>query len=545
LFTNKKKFLLVIVLLLVTFRVSAQPNVVAILVDDLSVDALQTLLDADLMPNLSSGLIDEGVDFNDAFATNPLCCPSRATFLTGLYTHNHKVYANLNGAIKPGITWPAWFGTVSEPGLEASTIATWLQSAGHHTGFIGKYLNGYGENAPEGIDPNTYVPPGWDYWFGLIDPTTYRMYDYSANDNGVVVQYGNSPDDYQTDVLSNQAVSYLQQRSPGQPFYLQINTLAPHVESFFTEPAGPVPDYRNRFSSIVRPAIRHLYLLDSNLGNGEIPGLPSKPSFNEADVSDKPACSEAPPPPLGTYVIDDEPSCVGNLLPLRTDIDVPNVQRQFKHMLASMLAVDDLIGAVVAALQANNLLDTTTLIFTSDNGYFYGEHRLSDKLMAYEESIRIPLYIRAPGYAANTTASQIVLNNDMAPTIAALANVSAPNDLDGTSLLPLLTVPTREDWFRKSFLVEHWFIPSIRPYQMATSMSLRSIDPGIRDFLYTQTYANYGVAEITHREFYNLLADPYQTESIDLLSAATDLLDLHTQLLLGCRGNFCRLLESF
>ena len=169
---------------------------------------------------------------------------------------------------------------------------------------------------------------------------------------------------------------------------------------------------------------------------------------------------------------------------------------------------------------------------------------MGSKRQPYEESIRVPLYIRAPGYVINAMAQQPVLNNDLAPTIADLAGVSPPYDPDGTSLVPLLIDPARGDWHRKSFVVEHWFIPSILNYELATNYSIRSLSLG-RDFLYTQTAAQLGDPVATHREFYNLITDPYQIDSIDLSTATNGLLDQFLGLFLGCQGQFCRQLESF
>lgn len=138
------------------------PNLVVVMADDLSTDALDALLAAGLMPNLQQRVIDVGIDFENAFVTDPICCPSRATFLRGQYAHNHGVLSNVSSDIgQLGITWPGWFPSGVEPGRNESTVATWLQASGYYTGHIGKYLNGYGVSAPEGVaDPKTYIPPG-------------------------------------------------------------------------------------------------------------------------------------------------------------------------------------------------------------------------------------------------------------------------------------------------------------------------------------------------------------------------------------------------
>ena len=144
--------------------VNSQPgavNIIVIMTDDLSKDLFDGLVSNDWMPNLKTHLIDYGVLFENSFVTNALCCPSRATFLTGQYSHNHKVISNKSFPLKPGIASPGWFPTSETPGRNESTIATSLEGAGYHTGFIGKYLNGYGKYAPYSeSDPKTYIPPG-------------------------------------------------------------------------------------------------------------------------------------------------------------------------------------------------------------------------------------------------------------------------------------------------------------------------------------------------------------------------------------------------
>lgn len=209
------------------------PNIIVILADDLSEDVMNAVLDNNLAPNIQQYLIDEGVSFKQSFVTTALCCPSRATFLTGMYSHNHGIFSNLTpDPFKSGIAWPGWLSELGSPGQNASTLPVWLRNVNYYTGYVGKYLNGYGKVAPAHVsDPETFVPPGWDDWQGLIDPTTYLMYNYRLNDNGVVVNYGEADADYQTDVLSGRAVDFIEEASlQSKPFFLFVSTLAPHTE---------------------------------------------------------------------------------------------------------------------------------------------------------------------------------------------------------------------------------------------------------------------------------------------------------------------------
>lgn len=525
---------------------SGPPHLVVIMTDDLSVDALDAVVAAGRMPNLKTMLIDQGVSFANAFVTDPLCCPSRATFLRGQYAHNHRVYSNTTGEPgRPGIAWPGWFPENGSPGKNESTIATWLRDAGYHTGHIGKYLNGYGMVAPQGTaDPQTYIPPGWDDWQGLIDPTTYQVYDYTMNDNGTIVTFGSAETDYQTDVLTNRAAAFVEARAQAvEPFFLMVTPLAPHVEVLDSLTLLSSTEVRDSFALEIRAAPRHLHLVDGDPLNGEVPSPVMKPSFDEADLTDKPGGCPVPEPiPELTYNTD--PNCIAERPALRADIDIPAIERQYKTMLASMLAVDDLIGAVTSALEANGILNETVIVFTSDNGWFYGEHRLHGKNMAYEESIRVPLIVRGPGFAANATAQQVVLNNDLAPTLAALGGATPGYDPDGRSIVPLLQDPGRSDWGRTTFLVEHWFIPGLGKFDLATYSALR-INSATLDALYVATRADRQVpGEITHREFYNLATDPYQMSSMTLQPTVTSELDGLLGRLRSCAGQNCRTLET-
>ncbi len=524
---------------------AAQPNLVVVMADDLSLGAFQAVVDAGLMPHLDQHLVQAGVSFDESFVTTPLCCPSRVTFLTGQYAHNHRVFSNQSAdPLKPGITWPGWFPEAGQPGRNASTVATWLESAGYRTGFVGKYLNGYGAHAPAGVgDPATFVPPGWDEWFGLVDPSTYLVYGYDLNENGTVVSYGDTPADYQTDVLSGHAVGFVQRSvAAQQPFFLLVSTLAPHVE--IEDPLDLLvgTDPREGFGLQIRPAPRHAHWIDGDPANGEIPALPQPPSFDEADVSDKPSCP-APPPPDEIAVVSD-PYCAGDHPPLRPG-DVPLLEGQWKSMLASMLAVDDLIGAVVAELQTSGVLGNTVLLFTSDNGWFYGEHRLLGKDRPYEEAIRVPLVIRAPAAPAGTRSGRLVLNNDLAPTLAELAGATPTHTADGRSLAPLLQSSPPASWPRQMFLVESWFLPSLFRFAPPTFFALRAKRTPAFDFLYVANHNDpQQPAVATDHELYDLRIDPFQLQSLTLPKATTDAIDSYLVRLRLCEGAECRSLEG-
>jgi arylsulfatase A-like enzyme len=465
----------------------SQPHVVVVMTDDLDTHTLETLLRLGFLPNIERHITGRGVRFAQSFVTNSLCCPSRATFLSGQYSHNHGVLKN-----------DAPHGGVSAF-ADGSALPVWLQAAGYRTVHLGKYLNDYGRfaAAPEDSPFNPhYVPPGWSRWEALVDPSTYNVYSYrlslyndrtDATRRGTLRAYGDEPADYQTRVLGERAAAIVLESRvsfPGQPLFLTVAPIAPHVELFsiaLTTLDGL--QHADQWRWFIRPdpadrtakPARWRYLLE------ELPFWPSlKPSWNEADVSDKPTALQRP---------------------ALTDADGRAVAFQYRTRFASMLAVDDMVGRIAAALGPE--LDRTVLMLTSDNGFLYGEHRLAEKLAAYEESIRVPLYVAMPGQAAAHASDALVINNDLAPTIAALAGIVPPG-CDGRSLAAhLLGGPAPA---RKRVLVEHWRSEAAGAIDLPTFSALRT---GAQDAYPDRLYVEYyevasAPASATAVELYDL-----------------------------------------
>ena len=221
------------------------PNIVFVVADDLDARSFA------FMPRVKGLVGDRGITFTSAYVSVPVCCPSRASILTGMYGHNHGVL--FNGPPNGG------FETFHDSGEEGSTLATWLKAQGYRTAMIGKYLNGY----PSGGDPD-YVPPGWDEWFGIDSKLTSDTYfNYEVNDNGHLISFGDAADDYETDVLERHAVDFLRRAvaDASRPFLLYLATSAPHVSAI------PAPRHAAAYPDAFAPRV---------------------PSFNEDDVSDKP-----------------------------------------------------------------------------------------------------------------------------------------------------------------------------------------------------------------------------------------------------------------
>lgn len=369
------------------------PNILFILADDLDAAELAYL------PKLKTLLTDQGVSFSNYFVSVSLCCPSRSTTLRGQYSHNTGIRTNGGGN--------GGFETAFASGIEKSTIATWLQTAGYRTALYGKYLNGYPHTAPV-----NYVPPGWTDWASSVIGNAYSEYNYTLNENGRSVHYGASASDYGTDVYAGKTAAFMRKAATAQtPFFVYMAVYAPH---------GPAT-----------PALRHAELFPDARA-------PRTPSFDEADASDKPAYIRNRPRlgPRPQNVID----------------------QLYRKRLQSLQAVDDAIALLIDTLKATGQLSNTFIVFASDNGFHLGQHRLvTGKQTAYEEDIRVPLIVRGPGVPAGRTVAQFAGNVDLAPTFAAMAGAIPPAFVDGRSLVPLLGAapPPNTPW-RQVYLVEHW-----------------------------------------------------------------------------------------
>lgn len=347
-----------------------RPNIVVIMADDMRVDDLAA------MPKTRRLLAgDNGTRYVNAYSSVPLCCPSRATFLTGQYAHNHGVWSNT-----APYGWPAF-----KP-LQGHALPTWLDPA-YRTVMIGKYLNLYGPDSAQ----LPAIPPGWDHWAALWGPDTYNYHDFDVNVNGHVAHIR---DGYQTRNLTGRAVTQIRQWGQRDPLFMFLSYVAPHEE-------------RNRRNEVFVPA-------EPKYKGTSTVGPPSSPAFNEDSIGDKPA-----------WVAQ------------QAKVNVADMVQARRERRDALRTVDDGVAQVVAELKRKHELSDTVLMFVSDNGYLLGEHRLTKKWYPYEESVSVPLLIRGPGFGAGVRRRPVV-NVDLAKTIADLADVTVPDaakPLDGLSLL--------------------------------------------------------------------------------------------------------------
>ena len=458
----------------------AQPNVVVVMTDD------QTQASLPFMATVESELVAQGAAFANSFTNWPLCCPSRATFYTGQYAHNHRVLGNS----PPDGGW--------ENFNDSSTLPVWLQQAGYHTIHIGKYLNGYGERN----NPSEYVPPGWNEWYAATAGTTQSVYDYTLNQNGALVQRGAAVTDFKQDVFSDLAVDAIQRNAPGGPFFMGVMYTAPHSGG-----PNPSPQPPTNCGASAKPAPRH-----ADSFNGE--ALPIPPNFNESDVADKPAAIQA--------------------LPAITAQETTTIQRKYRCRIESLLSVDEGVGRILDALEASGELDETLVVFTSDNGFFHGEHRVQNgKNRIYEESARVPLVIRGPGVPAGVTVDDLAINADLAPTILDAAGTAPGLVQDGRSLLPFAEHPDR--FHGRELLIEKGDVTD-------DSDDDGVVQSGTFSAIHTSGYVY--VANATGElELYDLGVDPFQLDN-QVNNPAYDAIEasLASRLatLRSCAGEGCR-----
>jgi arylsulfatase A-like enzyme len=372
------------------------PNFTFILTDDQQQAAMSAYGNKILKTPNMDRIGSEGVRFNEAFVTNSLCAPSRASILTGLYSHAHGVITNGDG--------PTFR---NQPGLKEGqvTFAHLLRQVGYHTALVGKWhIRSW--------------PTGFEHWVILPGQGAYQDPEMIAN--GARVKFRGHVED----VVGDQALTFLQQRPKDKPFCLLIQFKAPHG------PWIPATRFEKVFENVEIPAPRTF--------EDRLEGRPEAVRKADMAIADRRVPESLP----------------------REERKRRNLQMLVKNYYRVLLGVDENVGRVLDSLDKSGLAENTVIVYTSDNGFFLGEHGLFDKRLMYEPSIRVPVMVRFPARvkAGRVDTAHMVLNIDVAPTLLELAGVPVPAWMHGRSWLPLLE--GRETAWREAFLYEYYEYPA-------------------------------------------------------------------------------------
>ncbi|XP_015208811.2 N-acetylglucosamine-6-sulfatase isoform X1 [Lepisosteus oculatus] len=475
-----------------------RPNIVLILADDLDV-AIGGMIPLKKTKKLIG---EAGISFTNAYVASPLCCPSRASILTGKYPHNHMV---VNNTLEGNCSSPAW-----QKRHEPNTFPALLsRHAQYQTFFAGKYLNEYGNSEAGGID---HVPPGWDHWFGLEKNSKY--YNYTLSVNGKARKHGeNYSKDYLTDVLANASLNFLEYKSSSRPFFLMISTPAPH------SPWTAAPQYEKSFAGVRAP----------REANFDVHGKGKHWLIRQA---------RTPMSNSSVQFLDDV----------------------YRRRWQTLLSVDDLVEKLVQHLDTSGELQNTYIFFTSDNGYHTGQFSLPvDKRQLYEFDIKVPLLVRGPGIKPNQTCQMLVANIDLGPTIMDIAGHSVnPTQMDGMSFLPLMSGQGNNVTWRTDVLLEYNgeggdvgdpSCPVLGPGVSQCFPDCVCEDASNNTYTCVRTLAegaNLQYCEFEDSELfvevYNLTADPFQLINIakTIDQEVLEKMNRRTIMLQTCSGLSCR-----
>jgi N-acetylglucosamine-6-sulfatase len=481
-----------------------RPNVVVILTDDLDKSLMP------YMPNVTGLIRDQGAEMTNFYVEQSSCCPSRASILSGLYAHNHGVIGN----VWPQGGYERWRQTKQDDDLPV-----WLEKAGYRSALIGKYFNEYPYHPgshlsdAEKAKRRAYVPPGWQSWAAPVQGNAYAQDHYKLNVDGTVDDAFR--DDYLDSWLGDRAVD-LVGGADGSDFkdggqFLYYASYSPHT------PYAYPPELEGSFADA---------------------RYPRTPDFDEADISDKFGLTRSRKPLSGA--------------------DIVTIDETFRKRIRSVQVLDQNVAGLVQELDDQGALDNTYLIFTSDNGYIMGNHRREiGKYNQFQGTVNVPFYVRGPGIAPGSSFDDVAGNIDIAPTIADITGATAPDDVDGLSLLPRLQ--GGEPLSRRFFLLGR----ALTPTNTTTENGLEeapetfvedSRSSELNDFTGV-TNGRYKLIRYTHlghEELYDLANDPYELnnllpyddasyqamsskarEAVDTLRAALDRL-------VDCSGETCR-----
>lgn len=374
-----------------------RPDIVFVLLDDLRWDALSYLGHPYIeTPNIDR-LRAQGAHMANAFVTTSICCPSRATFLTGTYASRHGVIDNETSEYDPQQTPP---------------LTRYLQEAGYRTAMIGKWHMGY----------SGHPRPHFDEWLSFDGQGKYYDPEFIYTDGSREKLRG-----YTTDILTDRAIEFIERQNPGEPYFLMLSHKAVH------EPFQPAPRHEAAYGANVRDP-EPVSWSDTFEG---------KPKWQRRQrVRDV----------RWNWRTGD---IARETLPARIAPEPWEERSKYVKQLRCVAAVDDGVGRIMETLQARGTLENTLIVFTSDNGYFHMEHRRWDKRLAYEESMRIPMVVVYPGrIQPASTVTEMVTNLDFAPTVLAYAGLDVPADMQGQSMQSLFE--GNPSGWREQVFYEYW-----------------------------------------------------------------------------------------
>jgi arylsulfatase A-like enzyme len=403
---TRQLFFIALLALAFASSAGAKPNLLLILTDDQRFDSMS------VMPSTRENF---DVPFRSAIVTTPLCCPSRASFLTGEYAHNHGVMTNSG--------WPIFAD------LAADSLGPWLQEQGYFTGFVGKYLNRYPLTAP--------LPAGFD-------EAHYRVWD----ENGLALGNGHTEftlREFWTDGAGahDEIVTYPNTAAPNAYATRRFGALAARFIQRAHDPA--INPEGKPWALLVWPTAPHTPLLvEPRYQDALVPAWRRPPSYLEADMRDKPR--------------------VVRQSILRRSASYPFATKRNRTM-RMLMSVDDMVERVWNTIDDYDERKNTWGIFSSDNGFFFGEHWLTGKMFAYEESVRVPLRMAVPGIGHQVVDGSLVANIDVAPTLVELAGGAPRDSFDGQSFLPLLADPA-ECFCGRRVLIENWDVANYQALRM-------------------------------------------------------------------------------
>ncbi|MHC4445114.1 MAG: sulfatase family protein [Planctomycetota bacterium] len=443
-------------------RPAQRPNIVFIFTDDHASHAISAYgSKINRTPNLDR-LANEGMLFRNCFCTNSICAPSRAVILTGKHSH-------LNGVVDNGVRFDG----------SQQTFPKLMQQAGYQTAMIGKWHL-------------KSDPTGFDYWSVLIGQGPYYNPPMKTV-AGIVRQTG-----YTTDIITDLALDWLKnKRDPSQPFMLMYQHKAPHREW------QPGPKHLTMYDDVTIPEPATLF--DDYQGRGtaaEKQEMTISEHMNDRDLKFNPPRNLTPEQMKLWKAAYEPKNKVFRKAKLTGDDLVRwKYQRYIKDYLRCIASVDDSVGRLLDYLDETGLADNTVVIYSSDQGFYLGDHGWFDKRFMYEESLRMPLMVRWPGVTkAGSVDEHLVQNLDFAETFLDLAGVKVPADMQGVSVVPLLLGRRPKDW-RKSIYYHYWEYPAVHSVNRHY---------GVRTDRYKLMY----YYELKEWELFDLKKDPNEMKSV-------------------------------